>query len=397
MFSSIRSSRLGYLVYSLVVIALGIGSLVFFWFMVTGFNVGVYSENTLVGSVYVGGLTEEEALEKVNNRVNSWLANSTVQFDTGYQGYYYEFDRDLLVFDVQRSISQMRDGSANPLVVSYRGDNRNFVKEQIEDAEFLRNLDSALDIDRVIDDMLADAAAMKTFSRKELHNYFIDYESQLTVLSESNYLIPESVSSQTAFHDKLIEVYPEGEIEFEPYQIYSVLDALGETLSSNELNVIGGALLEAITPTHMIILERHYNPQIDLSRYPDVEEFPYYGINARVNQYVDYDFSFENNSNLTYTIKFYAPQNYRMKFELIGLPYLNQITLLSDDPNQPYNEIEINYDTEFTNVEAHAQDGQNGRIITVTREIRDIYDDILSNQEIVFEFYPPVKEIKYQP
>ena len=391
MFSSFRNSNLGYFIYTILVASLGIGSLVFFWFMVTGFNVGVYSENTLVGSVYIGGLTEEEAIEKVNQRVNQWLASDRVLFQAGYQGYYYTFDRDLLVFDIQRSFSDIREGSINPLIVTYRGDNRNLVKTEILNAPFMHDFDaSTFDLDRAIDAILVAASEMKTFSRQELHQFFVNPAAHQKTLNEITYIIPATVPNQTAFYERLLSVYPEGVITIEPFELFSVLEAFeGTLMTPAELGTFGGALLSLITPTPFNIYERSFNSAIDLQRYT-MDNFPYYGKNVRVNPLTTppIDFSFENNSNLTYTIEFDQPANNRITLRLIGFEFLNRIVIET-------NVVPIAYDTETTTIIDEVQPGQDGRIVTVNRKIFNIFGDLIFDSDIIFEFYPADKAVIY--
>ncbi len=391
MFANFKNSNLAYFIYTLLVAALGIGSLVFFWFMVTGFNVGVYSENTLVGSVYIGGLTEEEAIEKVNDRVNQWLASDRVLFQIGYQGYYYTFDRDLLVFDIQRSFSDIRDGTMNSLIVTYRGDNRNLVKNEILNATFMHDFNAnTFYLDNAIDAVLVAASQMKTFSRQELHSYFVNAPAHRTTLNEINYIVPPTVTNHAAFYDRLLSVYPEGVITIEPFELYSVLSVFENTdISSSELSVFAGALLSLITPTHFNIFERSFNSAVDLQRYT-MESYPYYGKNVRVNALTTppIDFSFENNKNLTYFIEFDTITNNRLTMRLIGFEYVNRITVETFV-------VPIPYDTETTTKIEEVQPGQDGRIVTVHRKIYDIAGNLIFDSDIIFEFYPADKAVVY--
>ena len=59
MASQFRNSNLGYYLYTAVIVLIGAASVFAFWYMITGFNIGKYPENTFIGSVYVGGLTEQ--------------------------------------------------------------------------------------------------------------------------------------------------------------------------------------------------------------------------------------------------------------------------------------------------------------------------------------------------
>ena len=46
-----------------IVIIIGAASIFIFWYMFNGFKAGTYTENTLLGSVYLEGLDESEVAE----------------------------------------------------------------------------------------------------------------------------------------------------------------------------------------------------------------------------------------------------------------------------------------------------------------------------------------------
>ena len=58
--SQFKNSNLGFYLYASIIIMIAFASVFVVWYMVTGYSLGTYKENTILGSVYIGGLREEE-------------------------------------------------------------------------------------------------------------------------------------------------------------------------------------------------------------------------------------------------------------------------------------------------------------------------------------------------
>ncbi len=391
MFRNLMNSNIGYYLYSAIILLFGAGALIFFYFMVTGFNIGVYSENTIIGNVYVGGLTEEEAEEKVRNHLINWLEDDDVVFEVGYQGYYYEFDRELFTFNIPASMLLARDGARNNLVVNYSTGARNTVDFQLLNEPFMDGLQDQFDMDEMIEDVLRDASELRRFSRMELNHYIIDEAQLFETIHEVTLPVPQGVS-RTTLLNKLNAHLPEGNYPIDSYSINSVLDDFDATFTSSELNVIGMLLQGLIKHSTMYIQESHFNPQIDFNLYT-LESYPYYGVNVRINRSLNFDFVFENHHMIDYHVEFFEIGQH-IGARLIGPPYLYTI-----ETETVMNRID--HPTQTTTNEGEAQEGVDAMHVVVTRRIIDIFDNpvIYENDEtveIIFEFYPSITEIIYE-
>ena len=85
--TSFRNSNIGFILYALIIIIIAGVFLITVWYMAFGYRLGTYSENTVIGSVYLGGLQEDELERKVNQKIDIWLADPTIVFELTYQGY----------------------------------------------------------------------------------------------------------------------------------------------------------------------------------------------------------------------------------------------------------------------------------------------------------------------
>lgn len=393
MFRSIMNSNIGYYVYSAIVLIIGAGALVFFYFMVTGFNIGVYDENTIIGSVYVGGLSEEEAEEKVRTQLINWLENDDIKYEVGYQGYYYEFDRELLSFDISTTMNQTREGARNDLVVTFSETARVAVEDEILNQPFMQGLELQFDLDQVIDDVLSDAAALKSFSRKEFSNYIIDEAQLIETINDVTLPVLPNLDGEGLMM-KLDDYLEDATLRIEPYTIHNLLNIFDDSFTSSELNMIGSLIQGVILDTTMVIQESHYNPQIDFNHYT-VDTYPYFGYNVRINRHFNYNYIFENPHMIGYNIEFaLSTDGTHMSARLIGPPYLDTIetemslntiahpVLTTTNPNQ-------------------VREGIDAVHVSVERTVIDIFGETVTignreSVEVVFEFYPAIAAIVYE-
>ena len=384
MLKRILNSDIGYFIYTALVIVAGIGSLVFFYFMVTGFNIGVYDENTMIGSVYVGGLDESQAEQKVRNRISEWLGDDDVVYEIGYQGYYYTFDRELFTFDVNATMDNVTEGTTTPIEVSYSSGALNTIEFEIEQEPFMADLQDVFDFESVIVDVLDDAAMLREFSRMELSNYFEDRALAVEVIHDVTMPYPSGVDGDT-LHMKLDNAFEDGTLTLGPRETFSVQERFDETFTSSELNAIGSILLDVILPTDMVITERHYNPQIDFNTYT-VDDFPYYGRNVRVNRNIGYDFVFSNVNEQTYEFEFFEAGEGFLGLRLVGPPYLN-----THETERTITTFA--HDTETTTDPDSTRTGRDGKAVIIRRTVHNIYDEQIADYEVVFEYYPPISEV----
>jgi hypothetical protein len=105
-----------------------------------------------------------------------------------------------------------------------------------------------------------------------------------------------------------------------------------------------------------------------------------------INRVIDEGFSFYNPNESTYYFKIEKVSETEAELSLYGLPFAYDI-------ETNLNITEIDYITQTTTNPALMQIGYNGVVAEVERTITDVYGDVIIDRTIVFEFYPPVKEI----
>lgn len=387
MASQFKNSNLGYYLYAAIVVIIGAASLFVFWYMVTGFNIGKYDENTIIGSVYIGGLTEEEAEDKVRGRIEDWLEDERVLFEARYQGYSYEFDRELIFFDIDSSLSDINDGSTNPLYVSYSETALAEIFQEFESEPWMEGLEDQFALELLINDILDDASGMKTFSSKQLNDYIIDEDGFRDVLYVGNLEVPDELQGQeldaTVLLAKLNTLYPEG-IVIEGKDYFSVLEGFDDTFTRSELSFISSLFLEVIPHMPFTIHEREYFVDQTSDIY-DINTYPFFGRNAIVQRTYDIDFSFENNTHCAFYIEFETAGNF-FNITVSGAPMINEISVEREI-------IYYDYDTRTTNDPNQVRSGTDGVIVMINRTITDIFDTVIEEDLVIYEYYPAIDEV----
>ena len=387
MSTQFKNSNLAYYLYTSVIIIVGLATIVIFWFMFNGYRAGNYSENTLLGSVYLGGIDKEEVKDKVEARVNSWLGDDSIVFEATYQGYVYEFDRELLDFDITESVGEIKDGITNDLIVTYSLENRNIIKSELSNQIFLLDINTQFDLDAVVDKIIFDASYMKSFSSVELEDHLLDFDASKVLIHETTVSTPPlfDVNSLLLNINNNLE---DSKIIVDSKSLFSVLDELSSIFDDEEMSIISSGILENIKYSNFVIHERSYNSEIDFNIY-NISNFPLFGKQVRIDNDLDVDFSFYNPNDSAYEFTFSLVSANELKVTMKGLGFVDQIFVTQED-------TDLNFITQETDDPNFEQDGQLGKIVEVNRRIINLYGETVLDGIIIFEFYPPIKQIDYE-
>ncbi|MEC9484397.1 MAG: hypothetical protein UMR38_00805 [Candidatus Izemoplasma sp.] len=379
-----KNSSLGFYLYAFIIVIIVVASVFVFWYMTTGYRLGTYPEETRLGSVYIGGLREEDVIPKMNDKTAIWYNDDSIIFQLEYQGYDYEFDRDLFYFDLELSTYNINDGLTNPVYVNYQQNDRELVLSEIQSLPFLQGVIDNVDLEALIGDILDDAALMKSYSTKHVEDYIIDPSASEEVISTATFYVPDTVDIDM-FLDHINSVYTDGRIISQEQVLFDMIEIFGGTLDDAEMSLLSSGMLALIQQSNFYINEVHYNPIFTNNNYT-IDTYPYFGRNAKINQIVDENFTFYNPNESDYYFTLEKVNENEGTISLHGLPFVSTIEVTVE-------ETEVPFITQTTTNSDLLQNGYNGVIVEVHRTITDIYDNVESEQMIVFEFYPPIKEI----
>ncbi len=386
--SQFKNSNLGFYLYAMIIIIIAAASIFVFWYMVKGYKLGTYPENTILGSVYLGGITEEDVEPKLINRIERWLNDETIVFEVTYQGYSYEFDRELFYFDIETSIFYLDSGVTNELVVRYQGTDRHDIINDIEGSQFLLHSGAVFDMERLINDILNDAGYMKSFSSKKLEDYIINETEAYGPINSVTITIPEGMLVDDMISG-INSQFDDSKIIIGSKELFDVVDTFSSSLSDSEMTVLSTGMLALILETNFAINEVHYVPIIDYINY-NINTFPNFGHNADIAQNLGDSFSFYNPNVTEYYFTLVKDDDTTATLTLVGLKFVDNIVVTID--KKP-----IEYITQTTDKWNIIQFGYKGAIVEVTRTITNIYGVVIYEKVIVFEFYPPIKEIILEP
>ena len=356
------------------------------WYMTAGYKLGTYAPDTRLGSVYIAGLTEEEVTPRLYEKIDYWYNDETILFELEYQGYKYEFDRNLFYFDIDESLHLINDGQINTISIYYQGTDRESVVSAISSLEFLNGVIDNVDLEALINDILVDASLMKSFSIKNIEDYLIAPEISVEELSTTNLIVPEGVELDEVVAS-VLEKYPDGKIIVEKESLFDILEIFGDNMNDAEMTVLASGMLSLILETNFIVNEVHYKPTIEFEQYT-LENYPYYARNTHIAEVINESFSFYNPNASEY---YFMLNDETGAMSLSGLPFEYDIVV-------EVNKTDLPYFTEGTLNVDYLQPGHEGVIVEVTRVIYDLEGNIVSPEKIIlFEFYPPVKEIVFDP
>lgn len=382
--SQFKNSSLGFYLYATIIVIIAAASIFVFWYMVKGYKLGTYPEDTILGSVYLGGIQEEEVKTKVDERIGRWLNDESIVFEVTFQDYSYEFDRELFYFDLDTSIYSLDNGVTNELVVLYQGDVRLEIINEIKGLDFLNGTGENYDMEGLLNDVLEDAGFMRSYSSKNLEDYIVDETVAYVDINSVILEIPEGISVNEMIAG-INNSYTDGEIVIEGKVLFDVVENLSSSLSDSEMTILSGGMLHLILETNFAINEVHYVPTIDFLNY-DIETFPHFGYNAYINQIIGNSFSFYNPNVTSYHFTLEKIDDSQATLTLVGIEFINEIEVTID-------KTVIEYITQTTDNDTILQNGYDGMIIEVTRKITDINGEVTYEKVIVFEFYPPIKAI----
>jgi hypothetical protein len=358
------------------------------WYMTVGYRIGTFGPETRLGSVYIGGLTEQEVIPLMDERITYWYNDDTIVFRLSYQDYVYEFDRDLLLFDLQLSTYDLKDGVTNELLAYYQSEDLDRIRQEIDALPFLQDVKDNLNVTALIQAMLNDAALMKSFSDQKVEEYLIDYAAQEELLHTATFRVPEGADIDDVIADVATK-YEGGRIPISGQTLFDLLGLLGGTLNDQELTMLASAMLDGVLYTNFIVNEVHYESEIDFSLYT-IDNYPYFGRNARINRVVGQGFNFYNPNVADYYFTIEKIDEFNGRVNLLGLPFEYDIQV-------EIQTTEVPYTTRTTSDVTRLQFGYNGVIVEVERRIIDVNGTIVEEDVILFEFYPPITEIIFQP
>ncbi|UII55051.1 VanW family protein [Cytobacillus spongiae] len=339
-----------------------------------------FEEGTTIGTTDVAGKLESETLQLIQEQLVSWKANSSVLLK--FKEKEQMVDLNLFQFRMDETVNSAKNGQKNLIVVDMD-------QGELEDIIYAVAIDlssSNLDMDNLSSDLLLNARMLEVGQLElRLEDYLIDSADEVVVLHEST-LEAAASNELNTFIEKAstIEIKPQSQFSF--LKFLEDLDM--EKLTSKTMNLIATGIYDAILPSNFSIIERHISG--------DLPSYAKLGFEASVNQDKNLDLVFSNPNEATFSLQFKAAGG-KLTVSLIGHSFLNEYKVLKKDETKfkPKEIIQFNPQLKPTDKKLK-QEGTEGLLVKVVREVYDDKGALLRTEPISEDFYPPIHRILLQ-
>ncbi|WP_165352528.1 G5 domain-containing protein [Bacillus infantis] len=336
----------------------------------------LFSSGTAIASVDLGGSTESGAMEAADKQVTSWLESAELLMV--YKEKTVPFDLSLIEFSVEQSIQQVEDGQQNFLFADIDNDSL---------TDFLLNISPALqpveiDLQRLKSDLLLYAKNLNPgIHTINLESYLLNQADGSGLINSVAIGLPEGVKVQPESFKA--EVLPESN-----FSLLEFLDAReeGQPLNALLYSAIGTGVYEAVLPANFAIIERHIGEKLPQYAKP--------GFEAKVDPGKNEDLVIANPNKTSYFLEVVIEPS-KVTVSLEGESFLNKYIVNTADQESFKPRVIKQYNPLLGPDEVKIkQEGKNGKLIRVIREVYDEKGELLEREAISEDFYPPVHRIE---
>ncbi|MBU8879570.1 G5 domain-containing protein [Bacillus sp. FJAT-29790] len=339
-----------------------------------------YSMNTHIGSVDVSNKSPEEAKTLMAEEQGKWLENT--KFFLQYKEEEQELDLGIYKFQFDRTIEHAQSGQENQLFVEL--DNKALSNLLTEMSPELTSFD--FNIDQLRNDLLIYASRLKQGSHSiKLQDYFPQSSEDELIAESTTSLVGENKLIQKwAAEIPTIEILPQSQLS-----ILKMLDEKGITsYDQKTLSIISAAIYKTVLSSNFAITERH------ISR--TLPEYAEAGFEAKIDQKNNMDFILTNPNDQGYILHFKSIDNL-LYVSLRGSRFIYQYNVSVEDKETFKPKKIIQFDAKLNfGEERNSEEGKEGILLKVYREIVDETGKLLRTELVSEDFYPPVHKVIVQ-
>ncbi|WP_456273869.1 VanW family protein [Bacillus sp. AK031] len=339
---------------------------------------GTLGQSAMVASVAVGGQSEQEAAEALSQAVAEWRAEAVMKAE--FSGEEMTLDLSVFEIDINRSIQQAGEGGSVPLAVSL---NKDKLMEQLVSA-FPDMAVDEMDAASFQADLISQASMLPSNSILSLSDYF----TEGTVEEVTAEALTGEISV-TPSVKRFIEAFPQ--ITIKEGTEFSFLRHLEENgfmtdAKGEDLSVIASLLYKLVLQSNFSIIERNTSSELP----EDIE----LGYEAKIDSGNNQDFVFANPNKTDFVIQLELLDN-QLYGKLVGFPFAADYKVtLKDKEEFPPKKI-VQYNPFLNeNVVRVSEEGQKGVLIKVYRQSIAENGEVLQDELIAEDFYPPVHRIE---
>lgn len=333
---------------------------------------GSFKPGTQIASIQLENMTTTQAEKELKEKVAVWFAEENLQLlINGEKVVINEF---FFTFDFPATIVRVNGGKENEFVVHvnqdvYETDLKSVLQDRYEaiDHELLQST-----LIKSVNNMLSEKQyfTVEAFMRDDVDT--IAAENTLTASFNQ-----EDVQ-------KVLTVL--GEVKVPAQSQISFLELIGTTtnLPQESLNIVSSAIYKTILLTNFIVVERQTSESL-----PKHIEL---GYEAFIDPDAS-DFKWFNPNETAYTLTFEL-MNDHLNVKVNGAPFLQSYRVKFEDKTSYSPKTIVRYTSLLNEGEEELkQDGQEGLLVKVFREVYDGNDVLVESKQISEDFYPPAHRI----
>jgi hypothetical protein len=346
---------------------------------------------TSVGFIYLGNKTESQYETQLNSEIRAWKSDAI--YTVYFQEYTLEIDLDHFDFDSNRTLNLLRKNSNNRAYFLISENSKILLSTDFYN-QFSDSIIEEFDLDEFIDDILGDLQLLYVKKDYQLEDY----------LSEGlyNHVIDTAILDEISPLDvnQILGVLTT--ISIPKSSRFSLLNALSQyQLNNTQLSIIASGLQGVLDLTPMSGFM--YEQNRDLPIWADQ------GMNVRILQVNQYDFTFFNHLNYHLRLVIEQVSDTSLSFSLLGYPFVTSYesffeqqvvipyptVIYSDESIVTHPDVVI-IDTETeTTYRLHVQEGVDGFVMFYYRRATLINQEPITYR-IYDEQYIPKEEIIYE-
>lgn len=338
-------------------------------------------KGTLVSSISIGELTNEAALQLIEEETDKWREANTVSF------HYMDKDStisasELFYFDFETSLQLALKEKAAPLFVMINQDRLDETLLQLSD----QSLGKMIDHDLLKEHLMEYAQSIKNeVFQVNIHDYLLEeYLEDQAIISESYIYNLSSINNGLNEIIKGLNGYqinPKSETSFN-----SILEELNLSEVNNHASgIVATAIYQGLLETNFEIRERHISNSL-----PDYSEL---GFEADVLR-DERDLRFYNPNSTPYTFFLKFVEN-DLSVSIKGFPlrYNYRVKLKEEQTFEPRRVLQYSANVAFGE-KLVKQEGKDGYAVKVYRQAYDRFNQTVIEEFISEDFYRPTHIIE---
>lgn len=344
----------------------------------TLFNkIGSFEKGTMLGNADLSGQSKSKASTLLNEKWTNWQNGTTITFH--YKEKTEVFDNTLFTLLEEESLNRVKEGQRNELVV--RLDSLDTFLSFISPTLTAHKLD----IEKLKNNLLSKAESLDTGNVDiHLEDYWINpAEEQKNIVGEAVIKTNLSFNEMNVINEQLHEMKL---ASMKQYSLLTSVKEVGLQLSPEALSSIATGIYQVILPTNFSIIERNISEEL-----PDYAEL---GFEAKVNPEANKDLVFMNGNESSYKIRIKAEKD-RLVVSLLGPSFLQQYKIITQDQQSFTPKTIVQFNPELSPAQKIVEkEGKEGQFIKVVRKIYTENNELIQEESISEDFYPPVHRVE---